>query len=57
VRTADFLRLVALAAIWGASYMFIRVTAPVLGPIWTSEGRLAIGAAALLAWFGVTRDE
>jgi drug/metabolite transporter (DMT)-like permease len=49
--------LVALAAIWGASYMFIRVAAPVLGPIWTSEGRLAIGAAALLAWFGVARGE
>jgi drug/metabolite transporter (DMT)-like permease len=31
--------------------MFIRVTAPVLGPIWTTEGRLLIGAAALLAWF------
>ena len=57
MRTADVARLVALAAIWGASYMFIRVAAPVLGPIWTSEGRLAIGAAAILAWFGVARAE
>ena len=41
----------ALAAIWGSSYTFIRIAAPVLGPLWTTEGRLAIGAGALLAWF------
>jgi len=55
VRTGDVARLVALAAIWGASYMFIRVAAPVLGPVWTTEGRLLIGAAALLAWFRLAR--
>jgi drug/metabolite transporter (DMT)-like permease len=31
------------------------VVAPVLGPIWTTEGRLLIGAAALLAWFRLAR--
>lgn len=50
MRAADALRLVVLAAIWGASFNFIRVTAPVLGPIWTTEGRLLIGGVALLAW-------
>ena len=55
MRSGDVARLVALAAIWGASYMFIRVAAPVLGPVWTTEGRLLIGAAALLAWFRLAR--
>jgi drug/metabolite transporter (DMT)-like permease len=43
--------LLALAALWGASYTFIRVASPVLGPIWTSGGRLLIGAVTLLVWF------
>jgi drug/metabolite transporter (DMT)-like permease len=54
VRLADTARLFALAAIWGASFIFIRVTAPVLGPAWTAEGRLLIGALVLLAWFRLT---
>jgi drug/metabolite transporter (DMT)-like permease len=29
--------------------------APVLGPLWTTEGRLLIGATALLAWFRLAR--
>ena len=55
--TADVTRLVVLSAIWGASFIFIRVAAPVLGPIWTTEGRLLVGAAALLAWFRLTRTD
>jgi drug/metabolite transporter (DMT)-like permease len=51
VRNADVLRFLALAAIWGSSYTFIRIASPVLGPLWTTEGRLLIGAGALLAWF------
>jgi len=57
VRTQDTVRLATLAAIWGASFVFIRVTAPVLGPIWTTEGRLLIGGLALLAWFRFTGFE
>ena len=48
---ADTARLVALAAIWGAAFIFLRVAAPVLGPAWTSELRVLIGGLALLAWF------
>ena len=51
---ADAARLVALAAIWGASFIFIRVTAPVLGPVWMAEGRVLIGGLALAAWFAFT---
>jgi drug/metabolite transporter (DMT)-like permease len=42
---------VALAAIWGAAFIFMRVAAPVLGPAWTPELRVLIGGLALLAWF------
>jgi len=51
VTPADTARLVALAAIWGAAFIFMRVAAPVLGPAWTPELRVLIGGLALLAWF------
>lgn len=54
MKTADYTRLVVLAAIWGASFIFMRVTAPVLGPVWTAEGRVLIGGLALAAWFALT---
>jgi len=55
VRAADAARLAALAAIWGAAFIFIRVAAPVLGPLWLTETRLLIGAGALSLWFAATR--
>ena len=54
MRAADYARLVALAAIWGASFMFMRVAAPVLGALWTAEARVLLGGLALLLWFRVT---
>jgi hypothetical protein len=51
---ADYARLVSLAALWGAAFVFLRVAAPVLGPIWTAEFRVLLGALALLAWFRLT---
>ena len=54
MRTADAIRLGALAAIWGAAFIFIRVAAPVLGPLWITEIRLLVGASALFAWFLAT---
>ena len=50
MRPPDVARLVALAAIWGASFIFIRVAVVPLGPIATSELRVALAAVALLAW-------
>ena len=32
MNTANFLRLLLLAAIWGGSFLFMRIGAPVLGP-------------------------
>jgi len=43
-------RLVALAAIWGGAFIFLRVAAPVLGPAWTPELRVLLGGLLLLAW-------
>ena len=54
MKRSDYARLLLLAAIWGASFIFIRVTAPVLGALWMSEARVLIGGLALLAWFRFT---
>ena len=54
MRPADYGRLLALAAIWGAAFIFMRVAAPALGAIWTAESRVLLGGLALLAWFRFT---
>ena len=54
MRAADYGRLVALAAIWGAAFIFMRVAAPVLGPAWTAELRVLFGGLALLAYLRLT---
>lgn len=42
--------LVGLAAVWGASFLFIRVAVPSLGPIVLVELRVALAGAALLLY-------
>jgi drug/metabolite transporter (DMT)-like permease len=46
--TASLFRLLLLAAIWGASFLFMRIAVPVLGPAWLIEARVLL--AALLLW-------
>jgi len=57
VKTTDLAELIALAAIWGASFLFMRVAAPEFGPAALTALRVA-GAALfllpLLAWHGQT---
>jgi drug/metabolite transporter (DMT)-like permease len=53
--TANILRLVTLSAIWGSSFIFFRIIAPVLGAIWTAEFRTLIAGVALLAFAFVSR--
>jgi drug/metabolite transporter (DMT)-like permease len=53
----EILRLVFLAAIWGGSYTFMRVVAPVFGAIGTMWLRILIGGAALLAYALVARED
>jgi drug/metabolite transporter (DMT)-like permease len=54
LRASDFARLAALAAIWGAAFVFMRIAAPALGAIWTAELRVLLGGLAVLAWFRYT---
>jgi drug/metabolite transporter (DMT)-like permease len=59
MRSADIFRLFILAAIWGASFLFMRIIAPVLGPLWTAESRVfiaGIAMLALMAWRGRKMD-
>jgi drug/metabolite transporter (DMT)-like permease len=42
--------LLALAALWGASFLFMRVAVPALGPIVLADARVAIAGAALFAY-------
>lgn len=40
--------LLFLAALWGGSFIFMRMTSPILGPIWLIELRVLIAGLALL---------
>jgi len=53
--TANLLRLILLAAIWGGSFLFMRIAAPVLGPAVLIEYRLVFAALFLAAIAVVTR--
>ena len=48
MRPTDFATLIVLAALWGGSYLFIRIGAPALGPLPLVGGRVAL--AALVLW-------
>ena len=52
---SDYARLLSLAAIWGSSFMFMRLLAPVLGPLWTAQLRVGIAGLALCGYFAVIR--
>lgn len=55
MQSADWLRLLVLSAVWGASFIFMRVLAPVLGPVVTADLRVAVGGAVLLLYFAAIR--
>jgi len=57
MNAADFARLIVLAAIWGGSYNFMRVVAPVFGGIGTMWLRIAIAGVVLLAYALATRAD
>ncbi|HXS53180.1 MAG TPA: DMT family transporter [Usitatibacter sp.] len=50
MRPQDLARLVALAAMWGASYLFMRYAVPSMGAVLLIELRVAIAGLALLAF-------
>ena len=51
---SDILRLLLLAAIWGGSFVFLRVVAPAFGPIVTADLRVLIAGVGLVT--GVAPD-
>ena len=51
MRIADVLLLLALAAIWGASFLFMRVAAPEFGPIPLVAFRMGVAGLALTPVF------
>jgi drug/metabolite transporter (DMT)-like permease len=48
MRPSDVLELVVLAALWGASFLFMRVAAPAFGPVALIAVRVGIAALVLL---------
>ncbi len=55
MRPSDFLILLFLAALWGASFVLVRVVSPVFGPFVTAEARLLLGGLAVwlyARWLG-----
>ena len=47
MKPRDLLTLIALAAVWGSSYLFIRVAVPAFGPWTLVGGRVLLGAVCL----------
>lgn len=47
VKTRHFAQLVALSALWGASFLFLRIASPALGPSVLAGLRVALAAATL----------
>ena len=48
MKIASILELLLLAAVWGASFLFVRIAAPVLGPVWLIELRVLLSGSTIL---------
>ncbi len=48
MQAIDLVSLVLLAAIWGSSYLFIRVASPEFGPLALMDGRVVLAGVVLL---------
>jgi drug/metabolite transporter (DMT)-like permease len=47
VKTRHFAQLIALSALWGASFLFLRIASPLLGPMVLAGGRVALATLTL----------
>lgn len=47
MKTRHFAQLIGLSALWGASFMFLRIASPVMGPWVLAGGRVALAALTL----------
>ena len=57
MKAPDLARLIFLAALWGGSFIFIRIAAPVLGPIVLVTLRVFLAGSALLVYALATRSD
>jgi drug/metabolite transporter (DMT)-like permease len=48
MRVLDIFELLLLSALWGGSFLFLRIAAPVLGPVWLIEARVLLAGLVLL---------
>ena len=48
VSLVDLGSLLFLGGVWGAAFLFLRIAAPEVGPVWAAEIRLLIGASLLV---------
>ena len=55
MRLVDLVRMLSLAGIWGASFLFMRIIAPVLGTIPTAFFRVSIAATGLVVILALMR--
>lgn len=56
MKPRDLAALVLLGALWGSSFLFIRVAAPALGPAPLADARVLLAAAALAAYAVMARQ-
>lgn len=49
MHSRDVARLLLLAGLWGGSFAFMRVAAPVIGPLWLAFSRVGLAFIALFA--------
>ena len=56
MRTRDLLDLTALAALWGASFLFMRYAAPAFGPIALVQVRVTLAALVLIGLVLLRRE-
>lgn len=55
MRLKEIGALFALAALWGASFLFIRIASPEIGPLFTIEARVTIAGLALFLFVLLTK--
>ena len=48
MKISNVVELLLLASLWGGSFLFMRVAAPVLGPVWLIEFRVLLAGLTLL---------
>lgn len=55
MKMKDMGAMLGLAALWGASFLFIRIASPAVGPLFTIQGRVTMAGMALLLFIWLTK--